>query len=75
MSFLVGTATLMAYLLATRTPILLQGSLKLPAWVWAGARLGAIYVACFTLLVALDGMTPTKYRNQPARCSTVEMSA
>ena len=54
-SFLVGTAMLGAYLLATRTPILLQGSLKLPAWVWAGGAFGAIYVACFTLLVPRIG--------------------
>src|SRR5690606_4075594 len=44
-SVLVGTAMLGAYLLATRTPVLLQGSLKLPAWVWAGGVFGAIYVA------------------------------
>jgi len=54
-SFLVGTAMLGAYLLATRTPIMLQGSLKLPAWVWAGGVFGAIYVACFTLLVPRIG--------------------
>jgi len=54
-SFLVGTAMLGAYLLATRTPILLQGSLKLPAWIWAGGVFGAIYVACFTLLVPRIG--------------------
>ena len=54
-SFLVGTAMLGAYLLATRTPILLQDSLKLPAWVWAGGVFGAIYVACFTLLVPRIG--------------------
>ena len=50
-SFLVGTAMLGAYLLATRTPFLLQGSLKLPPWVWAGGAFGALYVACFTLLM------------------------
>lgn len=54
-SFLVGTAMLGAYMLATRTPILLQGSLKLPAWVWAGGVFGAVYVACFTLLVPRIG--------------------
>ena len=54
-SFLVGTAMLGAYLLATRTPILLQGSMKLPAWVWAGGVFGAIYVACFTLLIPRIG--------------------
>lgn len=54
-SFLVGTAILGAYLLATRTPLGLQSSLKLPAWVWAGGAFGAIYVACFTLLVPRIG--------------------
>ena len=54
-SFLVGTVMLGAYLLATRTPVMLQGSLKLPAWVWAGGVFGAIYVACFTLLIPRIG--------------------
>ena len=54
-SFLVGTLMLGLYLLATRTPIALQGSLKLPAWVWAGGVFGAIYVACFTLLIPRIG--------------------
>lgn len=54
-SFLVGTVMLGAYLLATRTPLALHGSLKLPAWVWAGGVFGAIYVACFTLLVPRIG--------------------
>ena len=54
-SFLVGTVMLGLYLLATRTPIALQGSLKLPAWIWAGGVFGAIYVACFTLLIPRIG--------------------
>ena len=54
-SFLVGTAMLGLYLLATRTPLALQGSLKLPAWVWAGGVFGALYVACFTVLVPRIG--------------------
>lgn len=54
-SFLVGTVMLGLYLLATRTPIALQGSLKLPAWVWAGGVFGAIYVACFTMLIPRIG--------------------
>lgn len=54
-SFLVGTVMLGAYLLATRTPFLLQGSLKLPAWAWAGGVFGAIYVTCFTLLIPRIG--------------------
>lgn len=54
-SFLVGTAMLGLYLLATRTPVTLQGSLKLPPWIWAGGVFGALYVACFTLLVPRIG--------------------
>jgi transporter family-2 protein len=54
-SFLVGTVMLGLYLLATRTPVALQGSLKLPAWIWAGGVFGAIYVACFTLLMPRIG--------------------
>jgi transporter family-2 protein len=54
-SFLVGTVMLGLYLLATRTPVTLQGSLKLPAWIWAGGAFGALYVACFTLLIPRVG--------------------
>ena len=54
-SFLVGTAMLGLYLLATRTPVTLQGSLKLPPWIWAGGVFGALYVACFTLLIPRIG--------------------
>lgn len=54
-SFLVGTAMLGLYLLATRTPVALQGAGKLPAWIWAGGVFGAIYVACFTLLIPRIG--------------------
>ena len=54
-SFVVGTAMLGLYLLATRTPVALQGSLKLPAWIWAGGVFGAVYVACFTLLLPRVG--------------------
>ena len=54
-SFLVGTAMLGLYLLATRTPVTLQGAAKWPAWIWAGGAFGAIYVACFTLLIPRIG--------------------
>jgi transporter family-2 protein len=54
-SFLVGTVMLGLYLLATRTSLALQGSLKLPAWIWAGGAFGAVYVACFTLLLPRVG--------------------
>lgn len=54
-SFLVGTSMLGAYLLATRTPVVLQGAARWPAWIWAGGALGALYVACFTLLIPRVG--------------------
>ena len=54
-SFLVGTAMLGLYLLATRTPVSLHGAWRLPAWAWAGGAFGAIYVACFTLLIPRIG--------------------
>jgi len=54
-SFLVGSAMLGLYLLATRTPVTLQGASKWPAWIWAGGALGAVYVACFTLLIPRIG--------------------
>jgi transporter family-2 protein len=54
-SFLVGSAVLGLYLLATRTPVTLQGSFRLPAWIWIGGAFGALYVACFTLLVPRIG--------------------
>ena len=41
-SFLLGTIMLGLYLLATRTPVTLQGSLKLPPWIWAGGFFGAL---------------------------------
>jgi bacterial/archaeal transporter family-2 protein len=50
-SFLIGTVLLGAYLLLTRTPLLLGGATKLPPWIWTGGLLGALYVSCFTLLM------------------------
>ncbi|MBN8214198.1 MAG: DMT family transporter [Xanthomonadales bacterium] len=50
-SFLIGTVLLGAYLLLTRTPLAIGGGTKLPAWIWTGGLLGALYVACFTLLM------------------------
>jgi transporter family-2 protein len=54
-SFLVGTAMLGLYLLATRTPVTLQGGARLPAWIWAGGALGAVNVACLTQLIPRIG--------------------
>ena len=50
-SFLVGTVLLGVYLLLTRTPLAIGGATRLPPWIWAGGLLGALYVACFTLLM------------------------
>lgn len=50
-SFLVGTVLLGAYLLLTRTPLAVGGDTRLPPWIWTGGLLGALYVACFTLLM------------------------
>lgn len=50
-SFLIGTVLLGAYLLLTRTPMAIGGAGKLPPWIWTGGLLGALYVACFTLLM------------------------
>lgn len=50
-SFLIGTVLLGAYLLVTRTPLAIGGAGKLPPWIWTGGLLGALYVACFTLLM------------------------
>lgn len=55
LSFLVGTAMLALFLLATRTPVTLQGSARLPPWIWVGGVFGAVYVACFTLLIPRIG--------------------
>lgn len=50
-SFLVGTVLLGAYLLLTRTPLAVGSGARLPPWIWTGGLLGALYVACFTLLM------------------------
>ena len=54
-SFVFGTLLLGLYLLATRTPVTLQGALKFPPWIWAGGFFGAVYVALFTLLMPRIG--------------------
>jgi transporter family-2 protein len=50
-SFLVGTVLLGLYLVATRTSLMPRPGARFPVWIWAGGALGAIYVACVTLLV------------------------
>lgn len=50
-SFLIGTVLLGAWLLLNRAPVALGEAARLPPWIWAGGVFGAIYVACFTLLM------------------------
>ncbi len=50
-SFLVGTVLLGAWLLLNRAPVALGEAARFPPWIWAGGVFGAIYVACFTLLM------------------------
>jgi transporter family-2 protein len=50
-SFLVGTVLLGLYLVATRTSLMPRPGARFPLWIWTGGALGAIYVACVTLLV------------------------
>lgn len=54
-SFLVGTAVLGAWLLASRTPWGAAPETRFPAWIWIGGVLGAVYVAAFTLLIPRVG--------------------
>lgn len=52
-SFLVGTAALVAMLLATRTPLPARETLSaVPVWAWFGGILGAFYVASSTIVAA-----------------------
>ncbi len=51
-SFLVGSACLLAYALAVRTPWPTPAALgSLPAWTWLGGALGAFYVT-ISIMVA-----------------------
>lgn len=50
-SFVIGTAMLGLWLLATRKGMSLAPATRLPAWIWTGGVIGALYVAVFTLLV------------------------
>ena len=50
-SFLVGTVLLGVYLLLSRTSLTAGAQARFPPWIWAGGVFGAIYVACFTLLI------------------------
>ena len=51
-SFLVGTCLLGAMLLVTRTPLSPgQPIAAMPAWIWLGGAIGALFVFAATLLV------------------------
>lgn len=58
LSFLIGTITLVALLLALRAPMPgLQATAGLPWWVWTGGVLGAIYVSSVIIAVPALGAT------------------
>jgi transporter family-2 protein len=57
-SFLVGTAGLVALLLATRTTMPSRETLaSVPLWAWFGGLMGAFYVAVSTVVAASVGTT------------------
>jgi bacterial/archaeal transporter family-2 protein len=57
-SFLVGTAALVAFLLVTRTPMPDRAAFGVvPAWAWFGGLFGAFYVATSTIVAVELGAT------------------
>jgi transporter family-2 protein len=55
-SFLVGTVGLIAFILATRTPLPDRGMLaSVPWWAWLGGLMGAFYVAISTAVASQLG--------------------
>ncbi len=57
-SFLVGTAALVALILVTRTPLPSRTALAgVPVWAWFGGLFGAFYVAISTVVAAQLGAT------------------
>jgi transporter family-2 protein len=55
-SFLVGTVGLIAFLLATRTPLPDRDTLAtVPWWAWFGGLMGAFYVAISTVVASQLG--------------------
>lgn len=54
-SFVVGSVVLGTWLLASGTPWGAAPDARLPAWIWIGGILGALYVAVFTLLIPRVG--------------------
>jgi transporter family-2 protein len=57
-SFAVGTVALLAYLLATRTPLPTSAmASSAPAWAWTGGVLGAVFVFATIILAGQIGAT------------------
>ncbi len=57
-SFLVGTAALIALLIVTRAPLPPRDTLAaVPAWAWFGGFMGAFYVAISTVVASQLGTT------------------
>lgn len=57
-SFLVGTAALIALLIATRAPMPDRETLaSVPVWAWFGGLMGAFYVAISTVVASQLGTT------------------
>jgi transporter family-2 protein len=57
-SFLVGTAALIALLIVMRTPLPPRGTLAaVPVWAWFGGFMGAFYVAISTVVASQLGTT------------------
>ena len=57
-SFLVGTAGLIALLVITRTPMPARDTLaSVPLWAWFGGLMGAFYVAISTVVASQLGTT------------------
>lgn len=54
-SFLVGSAVLLAWWLATRPAFEASALARVPWWAWTGGMIGAVYVAAATLLIPRMG--------------------
>ncbi len=54
-SFLVGSAVLLAWWLATRPAFDASALARVPWWAWTGGMIGAVFVAASTLLIPRMG--------------------
>lgn len=54
-SFLVGSAVLLAWWLATRPAFEASALARVPWWAWTGGMIGAVFVAASTLLIPRMG--------------------